>query len=124
MSEKHKHLLIFTEICKNLDLLAAIIHIGIPETKRNVQNEIPRPHFRYRPIPSLRVPSGTGDRGRHQQFQPRLGLMVIRDHTPKPQGTVGQPQRAQPQHWDAAQDGMKQLTGISISKPRTTELKH
>ena len=81
MSEKHKHLLILTEICKNLDLLAAIIHIGIPETKRNVQNEIPRPHFRYCPIPSLRVPSGTGDRGRHQQFQPRLGLMVIRDHT-------------------------------------------
>ena len=31
--------------------MAAIIHIGIPETKRNVQNEIPRPHFRYRPTP-------------------------------------------------------------------------
>ena len=51
MSEKHKHLLILTEICKNLNLLAAIIHIGIPETKWNVQNEIPRPHFRYRPHP-------------------------------------------------------------------------
>ena len=53
MSKKHKHFLIFTEICNILDL-ATFIHIGIPETKRNVQNEIPRPHFRYRPIPSLK----------------------------------------------------------------------
>ena len=53
MSKKHKHLLIFTEICNILDLLATFIHIGIPETKRNVQNEIPRPHFRYSPILSL-----------------------------------------------------------------------
>ena len=53
MSKKHEHFLIFTEICNILDLLATFIHIGIPETKRNVQNEIPRPHFRYRPIPRL-----------------------------------------------------------------------
>ena len=53
MSKKHKHFLIFTEICKILDLLATFIHIRIPEMKRNVQNEIPRPHFRYRPIPTL-----------------------------------------------------------------------
>ena len=52
MSKKHKHFLIFTEICNILDLLATFIHIGIPETKRNVQNEIPRPHFPYRPIPT------------------------------------------------------------------------
>ena len=52
MSKKDKHLLIFTEICNILDLLATFIHIGILETERNVQNEIPRQHFRYRPIPT------------------------------------------------------------------------
>ena len=34
---------------------------------------------------------------------------VGREGGQKPQGTVGQPQRAQSQHWDAAQDGYETI---------------